>query len=240
MELLIGKTCTNNVYLTHLRDLLDMCTHFLRFLANYTVRENKTHEESQILNLTDTLNESQDFHLQQSSPSCASEASTINASRSQQDRKTKPGVNTLSVITPLQVSDQSSKMMADLELEGTDVASSLLSERDLYLKEERLVEGSSMKSQPRSRQSHDSSTHHTHTQKSKYTHPRSSMELSRGQRVQSPSRSTLSSLQTSVTGTSCRTTASEAEFRSDLASLDADIARLQMQFRVAMLTPLPR
>ena len=41
----------------------------------------------------------------------------------------------------------------------------------------------------------------------------------------------------SVTATDTRsvlTTSSEVEFRRDLASLDADIARLQMQFRVAM------
>ena len=35
-------------------------------------------------------------------------------------------------------------------------------------------------------------------------------------------------------GQSCRTTSSEMEFRRDLASLDADIARLQIQFRVAL------
>ena len=33
---------------------------------------------------------------------------------------------------------------------------------------------------------------------------------------------------------SCLTTSSEMEFKTDLASLDADIARLQIQFRVAL------
>ena len=215
---------------------------FGRFLANYTSRENRSHhEESQVLNLTDTLNESQD---QRSSPSCLSEASTIDISHSQREQSAK-GVNTLSVITPLQGGDQPSRTIVDLSSESTNVGSLLLSERGLYYKEERMVEGSSVKSQPRSTQSRDSTTHRTGTRSahSKRTHPMtmSSVELSRGQKIHSPSRSTVSSgAQTSVTGTSCRTTASEAEFRSDLASLDADIARLQMQFRVAMLTPLPR
>ncbi len=35
---------------------------------------------------------------------------------------------------------------------------------------------------------------------------------------------------------SCLTTSSEMEFKKDLASLDADIARLQIQFRVALQT----
>lgn len=39
---------------------------------------------------------------------------------------------------------------------------------------------------------------------------------------------------TGLDGQSSRTTISEVEFRRDLASLDADIERLQMQFRVAM------
>lgn len=205
-------------------------------MANYASRENRNHEESQILNLTDTLNESQD---QQSSPGCVSEASTINISHSQQEQNTKE-VNTLSVITPLEVDGQHSRNLADLDSESTEVGASTLSERDLY-HEERMVEGSSVKSQPRSSQSHNSTTHHAQRLvHSKHAYSTSGVELLRGQRVQSPSRSTLSSARTSVTGTSCRTTASEAEFRSDLASLDADIARLQMQFRVAMLTPLPR
>jgi hypothetical protein len=214
---------------------------FGRFLANYmyTSGEDRSHhEESQVLNLTDTLNESQD---QRSSPSCPSEASTIDISYTQREQNAK-GVNTLSVITPLQVDDQPSRTVADLNSESTDVGSLSLSERGLYYREERMVEGSSIKSQPRSSQSHDPSTRHTTTRSvhSKRTYPTSGVELLRGQKVQSPSRSTISSTQTSITGTSCRTTASEAEFRSDLASLDADIARLQMQFRVAMLTPLPR
>ena len=210
---------------------------FGRFLANYTGRENRNHhEESQVLNLTGTLNEYQD---QRSSPSCLSEASTIDISREQIAK----GANTLSVITPLQVNDHPSRTIADLSSESIDVS---LSERGLYNKEERMVEGSSVKSQPRSSKSCDSATHRTGTRRavhSMHTYPitTSGVESSRGQKVQSPSRSTISSgAQTSVTGTSCRTTASEAEFRSDLASLDADIARLQMQFRVAMLTPLPR
>ena len=211
---------------------------FERFLANYTGRENRNHhEESQVLNLTGTLNEYLD---QCSSPSCLSEASTIDISREQNVK----GVNTLSVITPLQGGDdQPSRTIADLSSESTDVS---LSKRGLYNKEERMVEGSSVKSQPRSSKSRDSATHRTSTRRavhSMHTYPitTSGVESSRGQKVQSPSRSTISSgAQTSVTGASCRTTASEAEFRSDLASLDADIARLQMQFRVAMLTPLPR
>ncbi len=164
-----------------------------------------------------------------------SEASTVDASHSQREQNTK-GVNTLSVITP-HVDDQPSRTIVDLDSESIDVGTSLLSERDLCLKE-RMVEGSSVKSQPRSQQSHDSTTHRTQRSviHSKHTYSTSGVELLRSQGVQSPSRSTLSS----VTGTSCRTTASEAEFRSDLASLDADIERLQMQFRVAMLTPLPR
>ena len=211
---------------------------FERFLANYTGRENRNHhEESQVLNLTGTLNEYQD---QCSSPSCLSEASTIDISREQIAK----GANTLSVITPLQGgNDQPSRTIADLSSESTDVGSLSLSKRGLYNKEERMVEGSSVKSQPRSSKSRDPATHSTSTRRavhSKCTYP-TTVELLRGQMVQSPSRSTISSgAQTSITGTSCRTTASEAEFRSDLASLDADIARLQMQFRVAMLTPLPR
>lgn len=207
-------------------------------MANYTGREDRTHEDSQILNLSNTLNE---FHLQQNSPSCASEASTVDASHGQREQNTK-GVNILGIITPLQVDSQPTRKIADLDAENTDIGTLSLSELDLYHKEERMVEGSSVKSQPRSQQSHDSTTHHT--QRSiihpLHKYPMSGVELLRGQGVQSPSKSTLSSVQTSVTGTSCRTTASEAEFRSDLASLDADIARLQMQFRVAMLTPLPR
>ncbi len=210
-------------------------------MANYTSGQDRSHhEEPQVLNLTDTLNESQD---QRSSPSCPSEASTIDISYTQREQNTK-GVNSLSVITPLQVGDQPSRTVADLNSESTDAGSLSLSERDrrLFYREERMVEGSSVKSQPRSSQSRDSTTHHTtmRSAHSKCTYPTSGVELLRGQKVQSPSRSTISSAQTSITGTSCRTTASEAEFRSDLASLDADIARLQMQFRVAMLTPLPR
>lgn len=205
-------------------------------MANYTGKENRHHEESQLLNLTDTLNESQD---QRSSPSSVSEASTINIPHSQREQNTK-GDNALGVITPLQVDNQPNGIIADLDLVNTDVGSSSLSERELYHEEERMVEGSSVKSHPRSSRSGTSTAHHAprsvHS-KHTYMYPTSGVELSRGQRVQSPSRSTLSS---SATGTSCRTTASEAEFRSDLASLDADIARLQMQFRVAMLTPLPR
>lgn len=214
-----------------------MCDFFLRFLSNYTGREKRIHEESQVLNLADTLSESPD---QCSSPSCVSEASTINISHSQREQNTK-GVSTRSVITPLQFDGQAtcSRTVADLDSENTYLGTSSLIERtDLCPNEERMVEGSSVKSQPRSSQSHNSTTHHT--KKPKYTYPTSAAESLKGQRVQSPSRSTLSSAQTSITGTSCRTTASEAEFRSDLASLDADIARLQMQFRVAMLTPLPR
>lgn len=37
-------------------------------------------------------------------------------------------------------------------------------------------------------------------------------------------------------GQSCLTTSSEVEFIKDLANLDADIARLQIQFRVALQT----
>ena len=216
---------------------LGMCD-FFRFLANYASRENRIHEESQVSYLTDMLNESQD----QQSSSCETEASTINISHSQRGQNAK-GVKTSSVITPLEVDSQHtcSRTLADLDSEGREVGASTLSERDPYHKEERMVEGSSVKSQPKSNQSCNSTTHHAQRSvHSKHTYSTSGVELLRGQRVQSPSRSTLSSAQTSITGTSCRTTASEAEFRSDLASLDADIARLQMQFRVAMLTPLPR
>ena len=126
--------------------------------------------------------------------------------------------------------------MAELESEcaGTDFSSKYLHQ------EERLVESNSVESHSRSRQSHDLAGHTgqvNHLKKQDIVYPSSSVsEELWHQRVQSPKQSTLSSLQSSVTGTSCRTTASEAEFRSDLASLDADIARLQMQFRVAMLT----
>ena len=205
-----------------------------RFLAKYTAKENGFHEESPVLNLsgTCTLSESRDFHQKLNSPSPTSDTSTVSACHSQQEQSTK-GAHTRSVITPLdlQINDQTCRKIEDSE--STDAATSSPSMRDLYHKDERLVEGSSVKSQPRSKQSHDQRTTHL-----KHTCPTSSDV---GQlRGQGSSRSNLSSIQTSVTGGSCRTTASEAEFRSDLASLDADIARLQMQFRVAMLTPLPR
>ena len=161
------------------------------------------------MSLQDTTNQSQDF--EQLSPGCVSEASSVVCVASGQ--LTKVGRHSNS------------------DSNGVERESS----RHDTLMEEKLVEGSSVKSQsrPHPRQSHDLTAVGRGDRNS--TYPESCVEL----KGQSPSRSTLSSLQTNVTGTSCRTTASEAEFRSDLANLDADIARLQMQFRVAMVTPLP-
>lgn len=168
-----------------------------------------------------------------------SESSTINVTHNQQRHDTEGNASSqLGVITPLQRTYTGQTLRtttADSDSEST-IVHTLSNEHDLLKEDERLVEGSSDKSQPQSRQSHDRSMCTKNMIHSKHTRPGSSTEL-RGQRVQSPSRSTLSS---SVTATSCRTTASEAEFRSDLASLDADIARLQMQFRVATLTKLPK
>lgn len=158
------------------------------------------------------------------------------------------------VITPLgdtAAVQWGSQRTDDLESNSTLVDTSSR-EMDLT-REERLVEGSSVKSQPRT-------TYRRHAcalavtaqtqqvSRIKECHKHHQLigrgQYLRGQECTSTCKSALSpssssSLQTSVTGTSCRTTASEAEFRSDLANLDADIARLQMQFRVAILTPLP-
>lgn len=215
--------------------MTDLC----RFLANYTSRVERPQEKSQVLSPQDTLNESQRFKPLQRSPSSMSESSTINVTHNQQRHDTEGNASSqLGVITPLQRTYTGQTLRtttADSDSEST-IVHTLSNEHDLLKEDERLVEGSSDKSQPQSRQSHDRSMCTKNMIHSKHTRPGSSTEL-RGQRVQSPSRSTLSS---SVTATSCRTTASEAEFRSDLASLDADIARLQMQFRVATLTKLPK
>ena len=74
--------------------------------------------------------------------------------------------------------------------------------------------------------------HHTPSDHSQQSFPLTGKDVSYGKG---------SSPQTSVTSRgidaqSSVTTSSEVEFRKDLASLDADIARLQIQFRVALQT----
>ena len=200
----------------------------------------------------DTLNESQDTELSQGSPSCVSDSSNITLTPNHRE-KVNEGDNAIAPNLLDICASQARKSVTELKSEcvGTDLSSKF---KYLY-KEGKLVDGSTVKSQSRSwKQSHDLSGHtggrdHLKKQDKDIVYPSSSSsgggggdEEPRDRGVQSPKQSTrsISSLQSSVTGTSCRTTASEAEFRSDLASLDADIARLQMQFRVAMLTPLPR
>ena len=76
---------------------------------------------------------------------------------------------------------------------------------------------------------------HTTAAHNKVSHP----HALRNSSPKSPASNRSGSGAASVTATdlhsaSVLTTSSEVEFRRDLASLDADIARLQMQFRVAM------
>lgn len=214
-------------------------------MASYTGNEGRSLEESKILLPQDTLNESQDLELSQGSPSCVSDSSNITLTSSHREKGSE-GDNAIAPNLLDTHASQTRKLVTELESEcaGTDFSSKFK-----YLhKEGKPVDGNSVKSQLRSWKSHDLSGHigernHLKKQDKDIVCPSSSSgggeELwDRG--VPSPKQSTRSSLQSSsVAGASCRTTASEAEFRSDLASLDADIARLQMQFRVAMLTPLP-
>ena len=192
------------------------------------------------MSLQDTLNESQDVELGQSSPlsslshSDSRSSSTVAHSRQRREKETERDSTLSMLITPLECGRQATERLdPDSTITGTSFVSG-----DIDLHKERLVEGSSVKDQPRSSKSHDLTTRSedlNHLKAHRDLPPKGGDEV-KGRWVQSPSRSTLSSLRTSITGTSCRTTASEAEFRSDLASLDADIARLQMQFRVANLT----
>ena len=225
MELLSSKSanyCTVHCILNFMQP---------RFLSSYTGKEGRSFEESKLLSPHDILNESQDFELEHRLPSCVSDSSSVTITHSLHGEVTEGNmtVSKLDVITPLLLETQRG-ICLDLKRTGTENSS-----KDLHI--ERLVEGSSVKSQPKSRQSRDHTTLTGRQNHSKTVYPSGTGE--KLQRGQSPIQSTISSLQSSVTGASCRTTASEAEFRSDLASLDADIARLQMQFRVAMLTPLP-
>ena len=216
-------------------------------MASYTGNEGSSLEESRILLPQDTPNESQDLELSQGSTSHVSDSSNITLSPSHREKGSK-GDNAIAANVLDACASQIQKSVTELKSEcaGTDFSSKFK-----YL-EGKLVEGNSVKSQSRSWKLHDLSGHtggrnHLEKKDKDIVYPSSSSGSGGGghdeelwnRGVQSPKQSTQSSLQSSVTGTSCRTTASEAEFRSDLASLDADIARLQMQFRVAMLTPLP-